>query len=1227
MPLRARQAVSAARHPKATVRRIRRSPSVRRTGATVLRQARRFVPIPPVLSVIVPVYNVEDYLEDCLESLLRQSLVRMEIIAVNDGSTDRSAEILHNLARRNPRAIRVIDQPNAGLGAARNTGIAAARGQFLTFVDSDDMVPATAYKVMIHTLRASGSDFVVGSVQRQRRDQRYKTSWVYDVHDRDRIGVTIDEFPQAIYDCFAWNKVYRTEFFRRAVGTFPEGLLYEDQVPSAKAFLAARSFDVLEKVTYYWRLRVTGDSITQTTSDLKNLRDRLTVQREVNRLLTENGRDRLRQVWLDQRVIGNDITLYTRDVDRAGDEYWLLLREWVQTLFEESDWLQLHGTKTSKLVLAWLVAHSDRSRVEDFVQYERDNPGGFPTSVVDGTVFADLPFRGDPAVGVPDELYAMSEEQFQLDSSVRLLRWLSPRELEITAWAYLRSLNLDDLPSETTILLRHVDSGEQREFPVRPCTDLRVTERVRHTWMPYDQAGFAVVVDVTELLDRGRAEFQDHFSDKEEMDAPPLGWEVWVRVSTGGHTKEAPLVSAVTNGSARMPMASLPVDGVQVLPEWQGGVLVLRAMVLDVVAHRAELRGRELAIKGTLLTPLSTVGELVLRGNLRGAAFHASAELSTEGDGRFTAQVRVPDVKELRAKDLVAWSPRVVVDGVSHQIGWVTDDLRTVVDGVTGLRMRRTLHGNLTVEERCDYFVLEAISVDGDDLIITGQVAGVALRGVVLKSKRLEIPAEHLTVEGSSFVARVPLTRAEWQTTPLPLPVGTYSILARYSVHNGGTEETEGRGEPECGSRRLLADRPLIERSPYDLHNHMMQVGVGNKQEVWFQIKPQLKIDEASPYHQNRLQREVYEPARHAPREDAVLFEAFKGQYAACNPRAICEELQRRGSDLSLYWSVTDLSVPVPQGTIPLVRLSAEWYEKLGRAKYLVNNNNFPKFFSKAPGQVYLETWHGTPLKRIGHDIHKILFSYRNYLDTMDREAATWDFLVSPNDFSTAIFPRAFAYDGPVLETGYPRNDVLVNAPSAGAARVRSLFGIDSTKRIVLYAPTWRDDQYASKPGEYQSIVHLDIPRVLEELGDEFVVLVRGHSNTLAHGQSIFGEGVIDATRYPDINDLYSAGDVLITDYSSVMFDYAVTGKPILYLVPDLEDYRDRVRGFYFDFEQEAPGPLLSDTTEVLECLRDLDGIKSTFAARYADFRSRFTSLEDGGASRRVVDAVFGEPT
>ena len=271
-------------------------------------------------------------------------------------------------------------------------------------------------------------------------------------------------------------------------------------------------------------------------------------------------------------------------------------------------------------------------------------------------------------------------------------------------------------------------------------------------------------------------------------------------------------------------------------------------------------------------------------------------------------------------------------------------------------------------------------------------------------------------------------------------------------------------------------------------------------------------------------------------------------------------------------WSVVDHSLPSPEGTRQVVRFSPEWYELIGRARYLVNNTNFPDFFAKAPGQTYLQTWHDTPSSGSVTTSPSGSIS-RNYMRMMDAEAATWDYLISPSPYCSDIFPGAFHYDGPLLEVGYPRNDSLVSPASMERRdEVRRAFGIAPHHRVILYAPTWRDSVRSG--GRYSKVMHLD-PDELTRRAPDTVVLVRGHSNT-ASTPSLRARGVgrdVDVTLHPDINDLFLAADVLVTDYSSVMFDFALLDRPILLLTPDLDAYRDQLRGFYFDLAADAPAP------------------------------------------------------
>lgn len=349
---------------------------------------------------------------------------------------------------------------------------------------------------------------------------------------------------------------------------------------------------------------------------------------------------------------------------------------------------------------------------------------------------------------------------------------------------------------------------------------------------------------------------------------------------------------------------------------------------------------------------------------------------------------------------------------------------------------------------------------------------------------------------------------------------------------------------------------------------------------------------------------------------DVVLFTSWQGRHAD-SPRAICEELRRRDAPFELVWLLADESL-APSGTTGVRCGTVAHLEQLGRARYVVSNNSMPGWFRKRSGAWYVQTWHGTPLKRIAFDIEEPRFSgSRRYLESLRREVTGWDYLVAQNRFSTEVLRRAFRYEGRVLETGYPRNDIL-SAPErdAVAAAIRRELGVPEGNRVVLYAPTWRDGLGLDRP--------LDLAELVRTFGADHTFLVRSHAlegHALTDG---LDPAVRDVSDRHDVTELLLAADVLVTDYSSVMFDFAVTRKPMLFYTPDLVEYRDNIRGFCFDFESSAPGPLMTTTAEVAAALRDIDSVAAAAGPAYERFRERFCHLDDGAAAARVVDAVFG---
>jgi CDP-glycerol glycerophosphotransferase len=348
-------------------------------------------------------------------------------------------------------------------------------------------------------------------------------------------------------------------------------------------------------------------------------------------------------------------------------------------------------------------------------------------------------------------------------------------------------------------------------------------------------------------------------------------------------------------------------------------------------------------------------------------------------------------------------------------------------------------------------------------------------------------------------------------------------------------------------------------------------------------------------------------------RDDLVVFDSWHGAYSD-NPRAIADALHEHRPGLRHVWVATEQAeASLPPWATPVRPGSREYLAAFGTARYVVASTHMPRYLRKAAGTTYVQTWHGTPLKRLGFDIDRPRMG-EAYLKSLRVDVPKWDVLLSPNPFSTPIFRRAFAYGGRVVEAGYPRNDALADRAAGDAVRAatRRELGIPDGTLAVLYAPTWRDNQ--------RFTLELDPAALRGRVRRDHVLLVRTHPIVTPPD---LGELAIDVSRHGDIRDLYLAADVLVTDYSSAMFDFAVTGKPMLFYTYDLAEYRDELRGFYFDFEREAPGPLLTTTEEVAEALDGLDAVVAAHADRYAAFAARFAPLDDGRAAERVVEAVF----
>ena len=366
-----------------------------------------------------------------------------------------------------------------------------------------------------------------------------------------------------------------------------------------------------------------------------------------------------------------------------------------------------------------------------------------------------------------------------------------------------------------------------------------------------------------------------------------------------------------------------------------------------------------------------------------------------------------------------------------------------------------------------------------------------------------------------------------------------------------------------------------------------------------------------------------------------VMFCSFMGRSYSCSPRAIYEAMLKdeRFKDFHYVWVFTkadigryDFLKDKPNTTLAVYEDSS--YERaFATSRYSIVNSRLPVYFCLRKNQIALQCWHGTPLKRLGHDIVKgefslfsteeLCYSYRITVDQLT-------YFLSPSKTASEIFTSAFALkrmkrEDCILEAGYPRNDILANYKDEDIKRIKQELKIPAGKKVCLYAPTWRDNQHVTGKG-YSFELPVDFGELQEKLGKDHVIVFRPHyfiAEVFDFTQ--YAGFVFDGSKIDDVNDLYIISDVLITDYSSVFFDYANLKRPIIFYMYDLEEYQNQLRDFYFDLN-ELPGPIVSDQEELIQAI-----LKCECSAKITAFNKRFNYLDDGKAAQRVIDRVFND--
>lgn len=1176
---------------------------------------------------------------------------------------------------------------DGGLGEARATGLRHTDpgSTYLAFVNPADTLPPDAYALLTGSLEETGSDFATGNVLRLRWTGTTQAGAFRKPMEKTRPGTHITRHRALAQDRPVWNKVFRRAFWERHdCLAWPDGPLPEDTPVTLPAHYLAEAVDVLSDHVYHWRELPAAAPAPRPGGDLGALRDRLSVADGVSRLLAAldgnagsgDGTGDARfdghaaKRHYDSCVLTVDMAPFLKALPRGDEHFQGLFTSLASDFAARVDPAVFAGLPVGTRMKWHLIRERRTADLLDALAFERDNPRVFRTHGVRARRAA-FQHPDGREIPVPRAVARPRPGDLPLVARLREARWQPDGTLLLRGYAYVRSVDAAR-PGGSRKVAWLRQQGSRRRLPLRVRTvpAPEATRNSRQRLYCYDAAGFELTVDPARLLGRRGTD-----------GARAESWTPVIGVLSGGLLRRG-RIEPGGDGSGAQPQPRDLGDGWRLVPAFRRGRLRLAVEETQARLEDHGSDGTALELTGTVRERHRPVALLAAHQHTGTTAEYPVRTEGAAGDGwtRFTVRVPLAELTEVRAAQPTGAQPEGAAgaDGAGAEAAGAPEDAPgqdaapappaaavpadgtpplppvrpraadpwrvtlTLADG-TSCRIVTPLDiplgryplggdarlggvprelclspdpgGHLMLTDRTVQPVADTLAWSADgELLLSGSYPGrmAGPRDLVWQHsghrEEVAVPVER---EGDRFTARLrPATAA---LGGLPLRQGRWYPFLRVRGAERRTADVPLRLRPALHAAlpsAHQADRAYtLERRFHDRLFLLSGSVLGPR--------------EQGAYQQQRLSTVRYPAARRRPLRDAVLYHSFDGRQFSDSPRALYEELRHRETGLEHLWAVRDGQAVIPAGARAVVMGGAEWHEALARSRWLVGNTHFPRWFSRREGQVAVQTWHGTPLKRIGLDLAGTTFANHDYLSGLTRRTAEWSLLLSPNRFSTPILRRAFGYQGEILESGYPRNDLLYAADrDKHAEEVRTALGIPEGKRVVLYAPTWRDDSRFDR-SNCRFDLRLELDAARSALGSDHVLLVRKHY-LVADAVPGTGDGFVrDVSAWPDLAELLLIADVLVTDYSSLMFDFAHTGRPMLFFTYDLERYRDVLRGFYFDFAERAPGPLLATSDEVIGALREVETVAAEYTARYAEFQQAFCDLDDGRAAARVVDRML----
>lgn len=1140
------------------------------------------------ISIIVPVYKVEEYLIDCLDSISNQTKDNIQVIIIDDGSPDNSGKIADEYCKTH-KNFECHHIENGGLGHARNYAFQFVKGKYIAYIDSDDIIESNAYEVMFNAAERNNADITSCNVMRINSSGVYSSLIHANAFNTIKDEVThISNDLSLIYDITAWNKLIRTDFMRENNFKFGEDMLYEDIPATIPMHCMAKKVAIVKTVTYLWRSREGSNlSITQTTTDSKNLIDRIKSITLVNDFFDKhNIAPSIREAKFI-KDLDNDLMIFVNKCHLLPDDlaYKTMkhVRAYIEQFIDISIFSRINFLNRQKYEY---ILKNDLESLRKLL----NNQNAFlnaPINEKQGKFYIEC---SDKFFTINDRDITETVKTFQSNKYIDAFNYTGT-EIHLDAHLYISKLNIPtaaDQQVEAFLINDLTNNTIPLKIEPRPVPNLTKSKGFVYDSITgkkanynYDGTGFRIIFNLEELdmplSNLGSNHILLKYKNRVKSGAVILG-------NVSDTTKEKLQNTKFLSSNSSFCF----------------GFDISNQLTINISKIANTIMDTSFKTNGLMFTVKKPALSVFLQS----------------GDGEKIELSRLDETHFLLNTTTIPLNTKFIFYAVNEA-------------GNTDI-LHHSARKNIIKRNKNGIIYISTLRDNIPELIVTPVLSMVGIK----KSKPDIFDIETTTFANASTIKNIKqialgfednITRKFFVLAKLCEKYSTNKAIANFKINCKSKELTKNLHQCETNLMLKIVFKnnksifvPVYTNWRFNVkttHNDLsIRFFTQNKNEAAIRVWQSWGIKENSIHKRKALIEKNYKFYRTLPiNKRRILFEVFWGSNYSCNPRAIYEYIDKKYPEYECIWALTDPHHPINGHAKRVHRYSLKYFYYLATSKYFINNVNFPDAYIKRNGQIEVHTMHGTPLKTLGLED---LSSTPEQNETLIKRTSRWDYVVVQGEFTAGKIKGCYGVEPQIMRTGYPRTDTMYNVSPERIAKLKKTLNIPEGKKVIFYAPTWRIKNVFD--------MQLDIENFRKKLGDDYVLLVRIH-HLCSKGYTVPADNkvVFDMGKYHSIEDLYLISDILITDYSSAMFDYAILNKPMIFYLYDLEDYATNLRGMYFDIVKEAPGPIVYNNDELVDSIINIDNAMQKCADRVDAFYNTYVNYECANSSQKVAEILL----